>query len=108
MAKQASPNNPISHRQFSAIAKMLNFKEIDPNGTVVFDGVAVPMSKIMERTVVTVNGKQQNHWTNLPRLNAKMASDLLGFLVKLPNKNSGNGPVQDGGTAGNVGGWDSF
>lgn len=88
------------------VANLLNSREIDVNGTVEFDGVKVPMAKIMEHTVVTENGKTRNNWTNLPRLNAKMASDLIGFLMTLPNKNSGNGPITGGTVAGN--GWGDF
>lgn len=106
MTKAANPKNPISFKQFKMTTILLNTKEIDPNGTIEFDGVKVPMAKIIDKTVVTENGKTRNNWTNLPKLNAKMASDLIGFLMTLPNKGSNNGPVE-GGTAA-AGGWDSF
>ena len=112
MAKQykANPNNLISFNQFKFLVTLVNTREIA--ATDLMPGTNVPILKIVAKTEVTENGKTRNDWVNIHpskgKLNALMASDLIDFMVKLPNKSSNNGPVQDGGTAAVVSGWDQF
>jgi hypothetical protein len=112
MAKQykASADKLISWKQFNFLVVLVNTREITE--TDLMPGTNVPILKIVAKQEVIENGQKRNDWVNIHpskgKLNALMASDLIDFMVKLPNKSSNNGPVEDGGTAPIVNGWDNF
>lgn len=106
---KANPNNWISFNQFKFIVTLVNTREIAETDLV--PGTTVPILKVVAKTEVVDNGVKRNEWVNIhpskQKINALMASELIDFMVKLPNKSSNNGPVQDS-TAAVVSGWDAF
>ena len=117
MAKQykANPNNLISFKQFNLLTILVNKKEYPDTADLPFGEngkmVTVPLLKICTPGKVVENGSERNDWMFHPSkktFNALMAAQLIDYMFKQPEKGSNNGPVEDGGTAPIVNGWDNF
>lgn len=118
-----SLNKPLSYKQFKTVTQLIHSRDIgvlfsesgdvlqdqnhvlhpatlDTAGNVVQNGaVSVLVSTILSFDMVPDEnkpGQTRRNYKFLPNLNVVDASTLLDYLFKCPDKNSGNGMIQNG------------